>query len=73
MDFKFVEVKFEELKNDVNSFIKDVYNKSSNMLSAADPYGHILGVVEMIFSSSMLYLKNITSQFDINNPNNNND
>ena len=72
MDTKFIEVKFQELKDDVSSFIKNIYNKSANALSAADPYGHILQVTEMIFSSTMLYIKNIASQFDINNPNNNN-
>jgi hypothetical protein len=70
--FKFIEVKFEQLKTDVNNFIRDTYNKAGINLSPADPYGHILQTLEMIFSSSMLYLKNVTSQFDINNPTNNN-
>ncbi len=72
MNTKFIEVKFQQLKQEVSDFIKKTYNKSDVMLSAADPYGHILGAVEMIFSTSMLYLKNILSQFDINNPTNNN-
>lgn len=72
MNLKFVEVKFQNLKNDVNDFIKKTYNKSDVLLSASDPYGHILGAIEMIFSSSMLYLKNVTAQFDINNPKNRN-
>lgn len=70
--FKFIELKFEQLKTDVNNFIRDTYNKAGINLSPADPYGHILQTLEMIFSSSMLYLKNAISQFDINNPTNNN-
>jgi len=70
--FKFIEVKFEQLTENVSNFIKEIYNKSNITLSPADPYGHIIQTLEMLFSSSMLYLKNITSQFDINNPNNNN-
>jgi hypothetical protein len=72
MNLKFIEVKFQNLKAEVNEFIKKTYNKSDILLSAADPYGHILGAIEMIFHSSLLYLKNVTAQFDINNPQNNN-
>lgn len=72
MDFKFIEVKYRELTQNVNDQIKKLYNKADINLSAADPYGHILRAVEAIFSTSMLYLKNVTAQFDINNPNNTN-
>lgn len=70
--FKFIEVKYEQLKEEVNDYIQKIYSKSDINLSAADPYGHILQALEMLFSSSLLYLKNITAQFDINNPTNNN-
>lgn len=70
--FKFIEVKFEQLKQEVNDYIQDLYNKADINLSPADPYGHVLQALEMLFSSSLLYLKNVTAQFDINNPNNNN-
>ncbi len=70
--FNFLEVKFQELTDNVNEWIKDLYNKSDINLSPADPYGHILQAITKIFESSILYLKLVTSQFDINNPNNNN-
>lgn len=70
--FKFIEVKYEQLKEEVNTYIQDLYNKADINLSPADPYGHVLQALEMLFSSSLLYLKNVTAQFDINNPNNNN-
>lgn len=73
MNLKFIEVKFDSLKQEVNDFIQKTYNKSDILLSASDPYGHILGAVEMIFESSILYLKNVTAQFDINNPKNTNE
>lgn len=72
MNLKFIEVKFQTLKTEINDFIKKTYNKSDVLLSASDPYGHILGAIEMIFHSSLLYLKNVTAQFDINNPKNTN-
>lgn len=70
--FDFLEVKFKELTQNVNTWIKDLYNKSDINLSPASPYGHVLQAVSQIYESSILYLKNVTSQFDINNPNNNN-
>lgn len=68
----FIEVKFKELNQQVNDWIKKLYNKSDTVLSPASPYGHILGAVEKIFSTSMLYLKNVVAQFDITNPANDN-
>jgi hypothetical protein len=70
--FNFLEVKFQELTDNVNTWIKDLYNKSDLNLSPASPYGHILQAVNQIYESSILYLKNVTAQFDINNPNNTN-
>jgi len=70
--FDFLEVKFKELTDNVNNWIKDLYNKSNINLSSADPYGHILQAITKIYESSILYLKNTLSLFDINNPNNNN-
>ncbi len=70
--FDFMEVKFKELTENVNNWIKDLYLKSSINLTAADPYGHIIQAITKIYESSILYLKQVTSQFDINNPSNNN-
>lgn len=70
--FNFLEVKFQELTDNVNQWIKDTYNKSDINLSPADPYGHILQAISKIYESAILYLKQVTSQFDINNPTNNN-
>lgn len=70
--FDFLEVKFKELTDNVNNWIKDLYNKSNINLSSADPYGHILQAITKIYESSILYLKNTILLFDINNPNNNN-
>jgi hypothetical protein len=72
MNLNFVEIKFRELKTSLNDWIKKTYNKSETMLSSADPYGHILQAVEKIYHASMLYQKNILSQFELNNPNNQN-
>jgi hypothetical protein len=72
MSLKFIEVKFQKLTQEVNDFIKQTYKKSGEQLSPADPYGHLLGAMNKIFTASMLYLKNVTSKFDLHNKNNNN-
>jgi hypothetical protein len=67
--FKFVEVQFTKLSNQVDTFIQTTYNKSSSVLSPADPFGHILKAVEAIYQQSNVYLKNIVAQFDIKKSN----
>lgn len=72
MDLRFIELRFTQLRNQVNEWVKEKYNKADEVLTPADPYGQIISAVEMVFQNSMLYLKNIVSQFDITNPRNNN-
>lgn len=69
--FNFLEVKFKELTDNVNTFIQDLYNKSDINLSPASPYGQILQVITKIYESSNLYMKNVLSRFDLNNRTNN--
>jgi hypothetical protein len=52
--FNFLEVKFQELTENVNTWIKDLYNKSDLNLSPASPYGHILQAGSQIYESSIL-------------------
>lgn len=70
--FNFLEIKFKELTDNVNSWIKDLYNKSDINLDSSSPYGHILQAVIKIYENSLIYLKNTLLLFDLNNPNNNN-
>lgn len=67
--FNFIEVKYQELTTNVKQWIKDLYDKSDNNLTSASPYGQILETIVKIYENSLLYLKNVTSLFDINNPN----
>lgn len=70
--YDFLEVKFNELTTNVKTWIQKFYFKSNINLTSASPYSHILEACMYLFTSAITYLKNITSQFDINNPNNNN-
>jgi hypothetical protein len=70
--FDFLEVKFNELTTNVKKWTQDLYNKSNINLTSASPYSQVLEACTYLYSSAISYLKNITSQFDINNPTNNN-
>lgn len=70
--FDFIEIKYNELVENINTFIKELYNKSDYNLSEASPYGQILTSLTKLHESSLLYLKNVVSKFDINNPYNKN-
>lgn len=70
--FNFLEVKFKELTDNVNQWIKDLYNKSDINLDVSSPYGHIIQAITKIYESALLYLKNVAGNFDITNPDNTN-
>ena len=70
--FNFLEVKFKELSDNLQTYIEDIYNKASENFSPASPYWHIIEAVVNIHESAILYLKTTLTNFDINNPSNNN-
>ena len=60
----FMEVKFEELSQNIKDYIQELYNKHDINFTEADPYGQVLSVMSKIHESSMLYLKNVISKFE---------
>lgn len=69
---QFNEITFGRIKDQVENYLKDQYNKADKLFSNASPFGQILSVVENLFQSSILYLKNTLKQFDLSNSNGNN-
>ena len=72
MNFKLTEISYEKLKNEVNYYVENIYNKASQLFSKASPYGQILYVLQNMFQLSILYLKNSSNQFDLSKANSNN-
>ena len=72
MAIKLTEISFENLQNEVNYYVQQVYNKASQIFSLASPFGQILTIVEELHQLSILYLKNSINQYDLSNPNSNN-
>lgn len=66
----FIEIRFSDIKREVEKFLKEEYNKASILFSTASPYGQILGVLENLHQLSFLYLKNTLVGLDISQPNN---
>jgi len=69
MDFKLTEITFSKIKGEVEFYLKDIYNKASQIFSPASPYGQILRVIQELHQLSILYLKNAINQFDLSNNN----
>lgn len=64
---KFSEITFNGIKEEIERFLKQTYNKAGILFSPASPYGQILSVVENLHQMSLLYLKNAINQFDLTN------
>jgi hypothetical protein len=69
----FVGIRFAKIKQEIQDFLTSEYNKASILYSDASPYGQILTILENLHQLSFLYLKNSITQFDISDPNSNND
>lgn len=65
----FVEITYQNIKFEIEKFLKIEHNKAGILFSPASPYGQILTVLENLHQLSFLYLKNAINQFDLSNPN----
>lgn len=72
MALNFVSISFSKLKSEIETFLKNEYNKAGILFSVASPYGQILSVIENLHQLSILYLKNAINNFDLSNPNSQN-
>jgi hypothetical protein len=63
--FNFLDLKFTELDNQVNTFLKSVYSKTDETLSSASPFGQIVNVLKEFYQMDILYQKRIVNNFII--------
>lgn len=66
---KFVELSFNNIKLEIERYLREEHNKASVLYSPASPYGQILFVLQNLHQLSFLYLKNSINQFDLSEPN----
>ena len=69
---KFTSISFTGIKEEIETYLKKQHNKANILFSPASPYGQVLSMVENVYQSSILYLKNAINQFDLSLPNSNN-
>ena len=65
----FVELTYQNIKFEIEQFLKTEHSKANLLYSPASPFGQILTVLENLHQLSFLYLKNAINQFDLSNPN----
>ena len=64
----FVSITFQNIKKEIDNYLKTEHSKGNVLFSPASPYGQILSVIENLHQLSFLYLKNTISQLDIVEP-----
>jgi hypothetical protein len=64
----FVAITYQNIKSEIETYLRTEHNKGSILFSPASPYGQILSVIENLHQLSFLYLKNTISQLDIIEP-----
>lgn len=67
--FNRIELNYNNLTNQINTWLSSVYKKSAILFNSASPYGQILDVVKELFVHNILYLKNFVRQIDIDQAN----
>jgi hypothetical protein len=70
---KFSSITFSRLKDEVERYLQNEYNKASMLFTVSSPYGQVLSVIENLHQLSILYLKNTINQFDLGDANSNNE
>jgi hypothetical protein len=70
---KFIEITYQNIKFEIERFLKIEHNKSGILYSTSSPFGQVLTVLENLHQLSLFYLKNSINQFDLSNPNSNNE
>jgi len=66
--FKLVEVTFENIQTSIRFWLQKLYNRASESLSPADPFGMVITVLSNMYQGALLYLKNTISLFDLSTP-----
>lgn len=63
--FDFIELKYDDLTDQINRWLKNAYGRSAINLNSASPLGQVLNVVKELFQHNILYLKNSVRVLDI--------
>ena len=60
------EISYQKVKDEINYFLRETYDKADIIFSPAEPFGQVIDVVESTYTTMIQYTKNIVDQFDVN-------
>lgn len=63
--FDFIELKYTELNSQINTYLRNVYNRSNEVFSPSSPFGQVVNVLKEFFQWTVIYQKNIVRNFKI--------
>jgi len=63
--YEYIELKYMDLSDQINNWLKSTYNKSALNLNSASPYGQIVNVLKELFEHNIIYLKNAVKVLNI--------
>lgn len=63
--YDFIEITYNDLTTQLERWLSELYNKSNKQFSKSSPFGMILHVQKILFTNTILYLKNSLKQMDI--------
>lgn len=63
--FNYIELKYEDLTNQIYRWLKSQYKKSNTNFTSTSPYGQLLNVNKELFQHNIIYLKNALNVIDI--------
>lgn len=62
----FREITYQKIKDEINYYLRETYNKADLIFSPAEPFGQVVDVIQGIYSTLLQYTKNVVDQFDVN-------
>lgn len=68
--FDFIDLKFNNLKAQINNYLRSVFNKSDESFSNASPFGQVISIEEEIYQQNVIYQKNVVRNFIIDEADN---
>jgi len=68
--FTFIELKWDQLNEQINTYLRNVYNRSDESFSEASPFGQTVNVLKNLFQWNVMYQKNIVKNINIDEADN---
>ena len=63
--FNYIDLKYNQLNDQINAYLRDLYSRSNEIFSNASPFGQITNMLKEFFQFSTIYQKNIVRNIDV--------